>query len=317
MATSGSVDFELNRDKVINLALFEVGAIVPEGSPTSAQTSNASFLLNALVKSWHVEGMPLWALKKGYILPVDGTNSMAINSHAVTTYAQTQVATAATSGATSIAVDSLTGVSDSDQIGIEIDDGTIHWTTVSSSSSATITIATALDGAAAVDNYIYVYTAAADRITRPERVYHAYTNDVNSGYDQEMEIITYQEYVSLTNKSQSESYPLQLYYDPQLGNNAMFHWWPRHQNGRKIMVIRYRRPFEDFDASTDTPDFPASWSLALIWGLAALLAPGYGIPFHERKEFWAEAEKLKNEQLLALQEEGSIFLEPERRDHGG
>lgn len=40
-------------------------------------------------------------------------------------------------------------------------------------------------------------------------------------------------------------------------------------------VVRFTKVYrlQDFDASTDNPDFPARWMNALIWGLAAELAP--------------------------------------------
>ena len=76
------------------------------------------------------------------------------------------------------------------------------------------------------------------------------------------------------------------------------------------MVVVAHLPFEDFDASTDVPDFPSYWYNALTWMLAAELSFEYGVGLSERGMIDKKADK---ERLLALgygTEEGSFWLRP-------
>lgn len=311
MATSGSTNFATSRDGLIKAAYQNIGVVGQGATVNSTQYTEAAILLNMVVKTWNVKlGMPLWALKTGYILPIADTNSMAINSHCVTTYRQTTLTADSVASATTLTVDSITGILASDQIGIELDDGTIHWTTVSGSpSGSTITIASGVVSAASTGNVVYAYTASSDRVTRPLRVFHAYSKNVTGNSDTLIEIIAHKDYAELGTKT-TESYPTQLYYDTQLGNSATFYWYPRFGNGDRVIVIRYHRPFEDFDASSDEPDFPQEWYLPLLWTLSWLLAPRGAVPLDVRRQWRAEAKELLEEVSDSLMEEGSVFFQP-------
>ncbi len=71
-----------------------------------------------------------------------------------------------------------------------------------------------------------------------------------------------------------------------------------------------QQPFEDFDASTDVPDFPSYWFNALKWGLADQLCSEYGVGLSERGFIQNKADKHKNMALSFGSEEGSLFLRP-------
>lgn len=62
----------------------------------------------------------------------------------------------AASDATSVTVTSATGIVSGNSIGVALDDGTVHWTYVSSVTGTTVTLGTALYGAAASGNTVYV-----------------------------------------------------------------------------------------------------------------------------------------------------------------
>lgn len=71
-----------------------------------------------------------------------------------------------------------------------------------------------------------------------------------------------------------------------------------------------QRPFEDFDASTDTPDFPSYWYNALIWGLARDLSYEYGNSFAERSMISKMADQYKEDALDFGTENASVFIQP-------
>jgi len=69
----------------------------------------------------------------------------------------TALTVAGASGHTSVTVGSISGVADGDDIGVVLDDKTIHWTTVNGApSGSAIPLSAALTGAAAVANAVYI-----------------------------------------------------------------------------------------------------------------------------------------------------------------
>lgn len=149
---------------------------------------------------------------------------------------------------------------------------------------------------------------------KPLRIVQAYNHDTVSEVDIPMRIITKQEYNILGNKTSSGN-PIQMYYDPQLdyGDLYVFPVPTSTEEAENTITIIYQRPFEDFDASTDTPDFPQEWYDALAFGLAVRLAPEYGLPVDQRQALRAEAKEIKEAVLGMGTEEGSIYFGIERR----
>ena len=174
MTTSGSVDFSSTRSNLIEDALRKCGVLREGVSASANQLTTGARALNIWIKSPHTDGIPLWAIKEGAVLPIAGTSSVTLGpsgGHAATTWVHTQLASAGASGATSITVDSITGISASDNIGVELDDGTTHWTTVSGApSGTTVVLATGLASAAAVDSHVYTYTS---KTVRPLKIVQA------------------------------------------------------------------------------------------------------------------------------------------------
>jgi hypothetical protein len=308
MATSGSVDFTVTRNELIETALKQAGVIGEGETPSAAQYSEGAVLLNMIVKARMSDGMPLWALKRGTVLPITGTSSInPTTEHAVTDYDFTTLSADAAAAAVSISVTSATGFTTGYNVGISLDSGTMYWTTVSGVSGTTISVP-ALPTAASAGNYVYVYPTA-NRVVRPLRVIAANIFNVSDNSNYPINVISREAYFTLGNRS-SASTPNQVYYDPALTAPTL--WvYPRFSYGYQVMEFTYHRPFEDFDSSTDTPDFPQEWYLALMFELASLFAGKYGIAFEERKMLAAEATKYIDLALSNGYPEGSIYLQPD------
>lgn len=318
MATSGSYDFNVTRDQLIKMALQHISALGEGETPTADVVTEASLLLNMIVKLREADGMPLWALKRGYVLPVTNVSSIATDSHIVTSYVHTYISTAASATDTTIEVDGITGMSASDQIGIELEDGTMQWTTISGApSGSTVTLASALDDDVAVDADVYVYTASTDRIQKPVRLLQANIFNVLNSTSHDIEVVDRDTYFKLNAKT-AENTPVLVYYDraststTNLDNGQMF-IWPRFANGDNIIEFSYHRPFQDFDASTDNPDFPQAFYLPLMLELAALLGPKFRVHIDERRALFNEAKMYLDQALTTVSPEGSLTIVPERR----
>jgi hypothetical protein len=304
MATSGSVDFSVSRDNIITDALIIVGAVGPDDSVPTAWTTHAARQLNKVVKALGAKRLGLWARKTGYILPVSDTNQVLLGpsgGHATVSYTQTTVSSCS---GTTLVVDSATGFGASQAVGVEQDDGSIHWTTQSGAASGTtVTLAATITDTVSEGNYVYTY---ATKIQRPLRIVEAYRVDLQDETDTTIDIEAKSVYDSQNNKA-TEGEVVLLSYDPQL-DNGIAYFWPRMSDGKSIIKIVFQRPFEDFDASADTPDFPSEWWDALCLLLAVRLAPVYGMPATDRGLLRQEAGEAL---MLALEnepEEGSFTI---------
>jgi hypothetical protein len=160
------------------------------------------------------------------------------------------------------------------------------------------------------------YTMSTIGISRPERIISAYRRNTTSSTDTPMEIITRDEYVNLGNKS-STGAPIQLWWDPQItaATSTIYVYPTPSSTDASLYSIKfwYHRPFEDFDASTDTPDFPQHWYNAVKWMLAAELAHEYGVPGPRLDRIEGKAEKELMRVLDNDQEEGSVYFTPDMR----
>lgn len=310
MATSGSADFTITRNDIFDTALVLTNVVDAGETPTADHYSQCSLMLNLMVKAWMAKGINLWAMKEATLFLSPGTAGYSLGSagtHCTNTYVQTTLSTAEATSSTSIGLTSATGMSASDNIGIVLDDGSIHWTTISGAPGSTTTIATGLASAASAGNVVFAYTT---KITRPQRIISAYRRDINSA-DTPIELIARGDYAALANKT-TEGKTVQAFYDPQLTSGRL-NLWPTPDLATDVVRFWYSRPLEDFDAGTNNPDLPIEWGEALIYGLADRLSTLYQLPSERRQWIKLEAkEKLAEAQNYDV-EPVSVFFQPDRR----
>lgn len=312
MATSGSIDFSVSRDDIIKAA-YRMVLVDEDFSPSTNQTANAAILLNSIVKSWTATiGVPLWALDSAVVLPVTGTNSISFGAsggHVTESYVSTTLTADSAVNDTTIDVSSATGIANTYAIGVELDNGDMHWTTVNGApSGTTVTLTTGVTSAATTGNRVYCYQTKAPRALR---ITHAVAREVSSSIDVPVRIVTSHEWLDYTNKSSEANYPLAISYVPLL-DNGQVRVWPRWSSGDYILVLQYHRPLEDFDASGDTPDFPQEYYLPLIYALAVSLAPTYNMEANKFALLKREAKEWLEKVSDNDYEEGSIYFQPNR-----
>ena len=80
MTTSGTSTWSLKRDAVINSALRKLAVISGGNSPATFETTNAAEALNAMIKGFEAEGMPVWAIKDYSFSTVANTNTYNIGT---------------------------------------------------------------------------------------------------------------------------------------------------------------------------------------------------------------------------------------------
>jgi hypothetical protein len=278
MATSGSIDFTNTRDEIITVALRKLGVLSYGETPASDQIADASGELNRMVKAWQADGIHLWAYSEGVLFFESGkekynlgaTGDRAAN---VNNFVQTELAADVALGASTITVDSITDISDTDVIGVVQDDNTIHWTTVNGTpSGTTVTLTDVTTVAAATDNHVYVYSSL---IERPLRITDARLRQ-NGDIDTTITKISRDSYFKIANKTNTGAIPNQFYYDPQL-TNGIIRIWSTPDDVQATMRFTFQRSIEDFDNINDNPDFPQEWLQALIYNLADEMIVEYGV----------------------------------------
>lgn len=263
-------------------------------TPTAEQYADASKTLNMMLKAFQQKGLKLWLRKKAYVFLALNDSQYGLGTsgdHCTYSYTRTQIKTAAVSGATSIDVDSTSGMAASDYIGFELDDGSLQWTTVSSvTDSDTVVIpATGLTDDAAVDNYVYFYRT---KIDRPLRVIEAHIQDA-SGNDRPVEVISKQQYESLSLKT-TDGAVTAIHYDPQLTTGQLY-VWPQTSVVTDVLELIVHRPIEDMDSSSNDFDLPVQWLEPIVWGLAWRLCPDNGISTERKQEIERNAKEFLEE----------------------
>ncbi len=313
MSTSGSTDFTVNRDELIKASLRLCGVGL-EGETLSAETvTNASQALNMMVKAWQADGLQLWKQKRATLFFVKNQveynlGSAGGNASFTSDVVITQMRVAGVATDTTLEVDSTTGMTAADNIGIVLDAGTIQWTTISSiTDSDTLVISAGLTSAVAIDNEIYTYTS---KIPRPLRITDAYIRD-STGNDTEIQMIARDTYNLLGSKT-STGRPVDGYYDPQL-TNGVLSLFPAPKDVTDSFEFVGHFPIEDFDATADNPDFPQEWFESIKFGLAVRLAPEYGVPRPRHLDLIQMSAAFKERVMGFDVEDTSIFFRPDPR----
>jgi hypothetical protein len=288
MAVSGSKNFTLTRADLIAASLRKVGAGDSGETPDAGEGADAAFALNLMVKEWSARGIDLPWRETITVFLQPNQQSYRIGltgDHATTSYVETTLATDEALGSTSLGLTSTTGMTNADHIGVKLDDGTIHWTTISN--VAGTTIVTGLASAASAGNAVYAYTTKA---YRPQRIVYVHRRE--GTIDTNVELIGEVAYRGLSSKG-SAGPVNQVYYQPTLTDGTLYVWPANYRGSDKLLLIA-QNLVDDFDAAGDNPQFPIEWANALIWNLAYELAPEYGISLKERMILRSEAsEKLE------------------------
>lgn len=149
----------------------------------------------------------------------------------------------------------------------------------------------------------------------PLKIVSALRRYTTTTTDIPLKIITRDEYERISNKV-TEGLPLMLFYDKQRTYGDLYSYPVPDATAASAYTYRitYQRPYEDFDAAGDEPDFPSEWFDALKFGLAVRIAPEYGVPIQEQQNLQRLAMQFKAEALSFGTEEGSIFFQVDRRE---
>ena len=147
-------------------------------------------------------------------------------------------------------------------------------------------------------------------IDRPVHVFNA-NRKSSSGNEIPLIQLTRQDWMSVPNKT-TQATPVQFYYDAQTLDGILY-IWPTPQVGTTdTLVLDIDRQIDIMVDNLDDFDFPPQWYDAIVYSLAARLAPEYGTPLGDRSMLQKEAAAFLMAASNADRDLGSIHFEVRR-----
>jgi hypothetical protein len=335
VAFSGDKTFSVTRDDLINAALRKLSAYDSAAGAAAYELTDAAFTLNAILKEWAAEGLAIWLRQKTVVFlnrgqpyywlgpnPAnDATNRIYHQACESSLFKEATILATEAAGQTILSIGDTAWLDINQQtatkpaagqIGIRLDDLTIHWTTVSGVGVDTVTVAGALPSQASTGAKVYAFTT---RTSRPIRVLQALRRDT-SGIDTSVGLIGRNDYEALSSKFSSGE-PLQVCFEPMVQEqtssalHSRIQVWPVDNSlSCDLLLLLTEHYPDDLDASSNNPQFPAEWANAIIWNLASELAPEYGVSDRERAQLDRQA-MMKKAVLFSLEtENASVSFAP-------
>ena len=321
MATSGSWDYTRSAAQIIAASLEDLGVLIPGGTIVSAHETMALSRLNMIVKQYQgasdgSPGISVITRQRVTLLLAKGQHTYLVgpassDARASTQVGRTTIRTAEAIGQPALDITATTDTTTypgttitmtaSDFIGIEQDDGTIFWSTISSTGAGpVVTIGAGLDVAAAAGNYVWWFTSRAQRFPEIESAVLR-----NSDYkDTPLEIYTEAaQYDQGVVDKYADGQPTAILVEPlRIATRVTLNSQPTDVTDTIVLTVLY--PAEDYDATSNDIAFPQEALRFLKWELSFELAPGFGVP-------WTPAmDKARNEaraMYLNLNPENSVL----------
>jgi hypothetical protein len=296
MATSNSWDYSLTAAGIISIALENLGIT----TVTSAMSTLCLRRLNIIAKQWQgnsdmAPGLKVHTRNRVTLVMAKGQQSYLIgpasgDARSSTLMGRTTISALEAAGQTVISITSNTDttsypgttitMASADFVGIQLDDGTIQWTTISGTPAATMTINVALTAAASAGNYVWWFTARAQRFPLIESAVLRNSSFSDVALDiyrdsREYDLQVPTKYTSGTVNS--------ILVEPlRLNTRVTLNYQPSDITSTIVMTVLY--PAEDYDATTDDVAFTAEWMRALAWELSFEVAPTFGRPWTAERE---------------------------------
>jgi hypothetical protein len=312
MSTSGSTNFSLTRNNLVRRAFQAINVYQLKDDIEHDDMMFAVDILNALLKELISTTNLRPSLRKiATLFPIKGTASYTLDSttsNCTNSYVKTTISSAEALGQTALSVTSSSGMTAGDYVGVELDDGTRQWTTISNVNSSTlITVNSSLTAAAAAGNTVVSYTSKI--ISKPLLILRATRYDLNHDVEVKVTELSHSDYFDLPNKSIAGN-PIQFHLDKNNDSSTLY-LYMTPSDVDQVIKFSYYEDIEDFDSVNDELDLPKSWTLAIITALAAELCLPYG-KIQELPVFQQEAEKRIMKLSIFDADEESLLLRPAR-----
>lgn len=291
MTTSASWDFSLTAAQIIQSAYEDLGVVVPGGTVATADSTMALSRLNMIVKQHQGRadgspGMPIHTRQRITMPLALGQQTYLIGPNATdspssTVVGRTTISNLEAAGQTILSITSNTDVTSypgttvtmtsGDVIGIQLDAGTIQWTTITGTPGVTATVVNALSSQSSAGKYVWWFTSRAQRFPYIE---FAAIRDENFN-DTPVDIYTQVQQYEATVAKFADGTPTCILVEPlRLNTRITVNTQPTDVTKQLYLTVLY--PSEDYDATTNDIAFPQEALRYLSWELAFALSPSVG-----------------------------------------
>lgn len=230
--------------------------------------------LNDILVNLHTLGINLWREEEA-VLPLNPDQTMyslgTTGDHCFSVYKLKSTTQSHIAAATTINL-SVTGITQGDYIGIAMDNGSRHWSTVSSVGASSVVIASGLSYASASGSEVYTYTT---KIDRPLRVSELRYLSTATSDENQTDSVAREKYLQTPNKT-SRAAVSQWYYSPVLTNGKL-NLWGVATSCLELVKFSYLKPQYIVESQTEAVLVPVEWYPALKWQLASDLAVASGV----------------------------------------
>ena len=279
MATSGQYGFYVTRDDIVREALLNLKKIDGIDPIESTLMNDCVRKLNLLVKQWQgradfAPGLKVWTRKVGHLFLRSTVGGYTLNNSAVGwAYDPVQTLTTATlaAAATTVPVQSISGMTAGDHVGVILDTGDIFWTTIASFGTLTINLSSGLPSSSTVGNVVYTYTSTPQF---PLIIETATLRDVHYT-DTPLNILQRKDYDFLPNKADplNTGDPTAILYETNINYGTLYTDIASANDMSKHIVLTFMETVQDIVNNTDTPYYPQEWYRPLCWALAKECGP--------------------------------------------
>lgn len=312
MTTSGNVSFNMTARRIIDSAFGKIGVKVQEQPLQDPEFQDGIDALNLMIKSWSAQGLHLWAKDEGILFLDVGKTDFLLGPSGdeacqFDDFIGTTTTTAKVTNDTVIDLALTTNMVEGDTIGIELDDNTRHWTTISLiNSSIQVTISLGLPSNAKSGSTVFTFT---NLIQRPNRILSCRRKAFSQ--DNEIPVLTWSrdQYFNQVNKN-SQGTVVNCYYSPQLTNGRMYVWQTAN-SVNNLLRFTFERPLQDISIGDNTLDFPPEWLEAVIYGIAFRLVDDYNVPLAKADRIGQKANEFLEDLLGWDEEMESLNLQPD------
>lgn len=314
MAVSGSKSYSITAIEVIGAALRKLGVYDSGETIPAEETQDALLALNVLIKEWSAQGIDIW-LRQEITLFVQGggktTYTLSPTGDLATTDTVFETELDVASNGVDANIRTAEQPGSASYAAVVMDDNSVEVRDVTGITGNGFLASPAIPAGASVGNKVYSFD---NKVSKPLKIVFAMRRN-SDGQDVPIDLIGENEYQRLSDKDQTGP-TTQVWYKPLRDSGELRIWPIGESNFHRIIMQAHFHP-DDFDATTNEPEFPIEWANALIFGLAHDLAPEYGISRQDRADLYAIGQRKLNDLLDWDQENASVIFTIDDRGRGG
>ena len=311
MATSGTTTFTVTRDDIINAALRGLHVYGPTDTIPAADITYCAQALNIVCKSLTTKGMLIWTINEVVLPTISGLATYPIGNTAGYLYSTT-ITNAGTGGTPGTYALTITGGGGTGATGTYTiaANGTLGSIAITNSGNSFTSNPALSFPLGSITSAAASSTIAGLTTNRPMKIIQSFIRD-GQGNDQDLSIEARYDYNNLGDKT-SSGQPNQLFYDPQLNNGLITLYNIPSDNLSSIHLVT-KRQVQDFNLSTDNPDFPQEAYQSLKWLLMDEIALEYEASAQTLQIVAAKAKMYLTEMVDFEEENASVTFSPNQR----